>query len=207
MKKLKLEQRSPEWEQLRKTHLTGTMVKSIMGTANARQDAFYEAIANRLTTGVESDDGYENPMDRGIRLEPDAVAAFEFQTGKSIESVGFCKSDENDAIAQSPDGYVKETNDTEAVEIKCMGGKNHVRFWLTNEIPKEYFWQVVQYFVVNNDLLKLHFVGYNPNIPVHSLHVVTVERVDILSFIVKSREEQEKFINEVNAMLSTIITI
>lgn len=207
MKKLKLEQRSPEWEQLRKTHLTGTMVKSIMGTANSRQDAFYEAIANRLTTGVESDGGYENPMDRGIRLEPDAVAAFEFQTGKSIESVGFCKSDENDAIAQSPDGYVKETNDTEAVEIKCMGGKNHVKLWLENQVPKEYIWQVVQYFVVNPGLQKLYFVGYNPQIPVHPIHVIEVSRESIARKIEESKVEQEKFISEVNALLSTIITL
>jgi acylphosphatase len=146
-------------------------------------------------------------MDRGTRLEPDALAAFELETGKSVETVGFCKSEDNEAIAQSPDGYIKNTNDTEAIEIKSMGGKNHVKLWLENEVPKEYEWQVVQYFVVNAELQKLYFVGYNPQIPVHPLHIIEVSRASVAQMIEKSKVEQVKFINEVNAMLSTIITL
>jgi len=167
MKKINIEQRSPEWHQLRKTNITGTVLKGIMGTARARQEAIYEAIANRLTIGVDDDD-YENPMERGTRLEPDAIAEFEFITGKSVEKVGFCESEEIEGVAQSPDGYIKNTDDTEAIEVKSMGGKNHIKLWLTNEVSDEYEWQVVQYFVVNNNLKKLYFVGYNPQIPVAS---------------------------------------
>ena len=94
MKKYNTEQRSPEWEQLRKTHITGTALKGIMGTPRARQEAIYEVIADRLTVGVESDEEYENPMERGTRLEPDALSTFEFETGKKVEKVGFCENDE-----------------------------------------------------------------------------------------------------------------
>jgi len=207
MKKVNIEQRSPEWEQLRKTHITGTMVKSIMGTPAAKKEAYYEIIANRLTVGVDSDEEYENPMARGTRLEPDAIAAFELETGKTVESVGFCKSEENEAVAMSPDGYVKDTNDTEAIEIKCMGGKNHVKLWLTGEVPKEYLWQVVQYFVVNDKLERLYFAGYHPQIPACPLHIIEIHREDIAEMIEKSKAEQESFLEEVNEKLKTIINL
>lgn len=204
MKKyLDIKQNTPEWEQLRKTHLTGTVLKGILGTPKARQEAIYEMIANRLTVGVDSDDEYENPMQRGHRLEPDGIAEFELMTNKSVEKVGFCESDEIEAVAQSPDGYIKDTNDTEAIEVKSMGGKNHVKLWLTNEVPDEYKWQVIQYFVVNDKLEKLYFVGYNPQIPVHPLHIIEVERDEAV--IQQAKEAQKIFLQEVDTILHTII--
>lgn len=205
MKKYNCKQRSPEWEQLRKTHLTGTVLKGLMGTPRARQEAIYEAIANRLTVGVNSDEEYENPMERGIRLEPDAIAEFEFETNKKVESIGLCENDEVPAIGQSPDGYIKDTDDTEAIEVKSMGGKNHIKLWLTNEVPDEYKWQVIQYFVVNDKLQKLYFVGYNPQIPVHPLHIIEVERDEVK--IKQAREAQEIFLKEIEVILSNIIKL
>jgi putative phage-type endonuclease len=204
MKKNNVEQRSPEWHQLRKTNITGTVLKGIMGTARARQEAIYESIANHLTIGVD-DEEYENPMERGTRLEPDAIAEFEFLTGKSVEKVGFCESEEIEGVAQSPDGYIKDTNDTEAIEVKSMGGKNHVKLWLTNEVPDEYEWQVVQYFVVNEKLKKLYFVGYNPQIPTHPLHTIEILRENIESKITEAKEKQKIFIQEVESILKNII--
>jgi len=208
MKKINnIEQGTPEWHQLRKTSITGTILKNLMGTARARQEAIYEAIANRITVGVASDEEYENPMARGTRLEPDGIAEFEFQTGKSVETVGFCESEEIRGVAQSPDGYIKDTDDTEAIEVKSMGGKNHVKLWLTNEVPKEYFWQVVQYFAVNDNLNKLYFVGYNPEIPTHPLHIIEVLRETIEDKIKEAKEKQKVFIQEVDSILLTLIKL
>jgi len=202
MKKHKLEQRSDEWHQLRKGKITGTTLKSIMGTPKARQDAIYEIIAERLTVGVEGE--YENPMDRGNRLEPDAVAMFELEVGKQVERIGFCEDEKNSMIANSPDGLI---GDTEAVEVKCMGGKNHVKMWLTNEVPDEYKWQVIQYFVVNEKLEKLYFVGYNPDIPTHPLHIIETTREENKENIDEAKKEQYKFLKEVEEKLKTIIKL
>lgn len=95
----------------------------------------------------------------------------------------------------------------EAVEIKAMGGKNHVKMWLTNKVPDEYEWQVVQYFVVNENLKKLYFVGYNPDIPVHPLHIIEVKREDIALDIENARKSQEAFLQEVDSILQTIIKL
>jgi len=202
-----IEQGSAAWHQLRKGKITGTTLKAIMGTPKAYTDAIYELIAERLTVGVDGDIDYENPMDRGNRLEPDAISIFELETGKKVERTGFCEDDTNPNICNSPDGLVEDTNDTEAVEAKCPEGKNYVKMWLTNEVPDQYEWQVVQYFVVNQNLQRLYFVGYNPDIPIHPIHIIVVERDSIEKEITRARIAQEQFLKEVDEKLSKIIKI
>lgn len=197
-----MEQGSDEWHQIRKGKVTGTTLKGIMGTPKAKQDALYEIIAERLTIGVESDGDYENPMDRGLRLEPDAIAAFELETGKEVERIGFVEDDTNPQIANSPDGLI---GDDEAIEVKCMGGKNHVKMWLENKVPDEYIWQVVQYFIVNEKLVKLYFVGYHPDIPVHPLHIIEVLRTDMEEKISTAKVAQEDFLGEVENIIKGLI--
>lgn len=204
MKKHQVDQKSDEWFHLRKGKVTGTDLKSIMGTPKARQEAIYEIIAQRLTVGIENDLNYENAMDRGNRLEPEAIAMFEFETGKKVERIGLCEDDDNPLIANSPDGLIGKH---EAIEVKCMGGKNHIKMWLTNEIPDEYEWQVVQYFIVNKDLQKLYFVGYNPDIPSHALHIIEVKREDIAEQIQEAEYKQSKFLDEVDTILETLIKL
>ncbi len=202
MKKHNIEQQTEEWHHLRKGKVTGTTLKSIMGTPKAREDALYEIIAERLTVGVDMD--YENPMDRGNRLEPEAIKVFEFETEKTVERTGFCEDDMNEMISNSPDGLIGED---EALEVKCMGGKNHVKMWLKDEVPDEYKWQVVQYFIVNEKLQKLYFVGYNPDIPVHPMHIIEVNRDSVASEMEKARKSQEEFLEEVNTILDKIIEL
>lgn len=202
MRKHNIEQGTPEWHQLRKGKITGTQLKDIMGTPKKREDAIYEIIAERLTIGVEDSENYENAMDRGIRLEPDAISAFELETGKTVEVTGFCEDDTNPMIANSPDGLIGET---EAIEVKCMGGKNHVKMWLTNEVPDDYKWQVVQYFIVNEKLEKLYFVGYNPDIDIHPLHIIEVKREQIQEAIEKAVVGQKRFLLEVEEIIKKLI--
>ncbi len=199
-----IEQRTEKWFQLRKGKITGTVLKSIMGTLRARNDAIYEMIAKRLEVGVEDEINHENPMNRGTRLEPDAIVMFEFETGKKVDRTGFCEDENNPLIANSPDGLIGEE---EAVEAKCPGGKNYVKMWLKNEVPDEYIWQVTQYFIVNEKLNKLYFVGYRPEIPIHPLHIIEVTRDEYLPKIKRAKEAQLVFLSEVNAILSTIIKL
>ena len=197
-----ISQKSEAWHHLRKGKITGTTLKAIMGTPKARQEALYEIIGERLTIGVDTD--HENPMERGNRLEDEAITAFEFETGKQVDRTGFCQSDENDKIAYSPDGLI---GDTEDVEIKCPLGKNYVKMWLTNTVPDEYEWQVVQAFVVNPKLQKRYFVGYNPDIPAHSIHIIEVTRESVTPKIIEAQFAQSKFLKEVDEQLAKIIKI
>jgi putative phage-type endonuclease len=195
-----IEQRSEAWHQIKKGVISGTSLKNIMGTPKAREDEKYEIIAQRLTVGVETE--YVNPMERGIELEDEAIAEFEFNTGLKVEKTGFCENDDNDKIGYSPDGLIGETED---IEVKCPMGKNYVKAWLKNEIPKEYYWQVIQAFVVNPKLEKRYFVLYNPSIPIHQLHIIEVVRDEAV--IEKARLKQEEFLREVDEILNNLITI
>lgn len=200
-----IRQGTDEWQHLRKGKITGTTLKAIMGTPKARQEAIYEIVAERLSVGVDTE--YENPMDRGIRLEPDAISLFEFETGKTVERTGFVENDDNSLIGYSPDGLIADTDDSEDLEVKCMGGKNHVKMWLTNEIPDEYHWQVVQAFIVNPKLQKRYFVGYNPDIPLHPLHIIEANREDFRQWIDGAGTAQTAFLEEVESILSNIIKL
>ena len=102
-------------------------------------------------------------MDRGKRLEDEAIERFAKETGKKVNTdLVLWYRDDDENIAVSPDGYIGKT---EAVECKCLSSARHIEAWLTQEIPDEYEYQVLQYFIVNDSLKTLHFVFYDPRMP------------------------------------------
>lgn len=205
MKISNVEQRSLDWLDLRKGKVTGTGLKKIVGTKLGRDSYFVEILAERLAV----DDGsQESPIERGERLESSAIEAFEYETGKIVENIGFIQDDDNEDIAISPDGLIKnEGKYTEAVEIKCLSSANHIRAWIDNEVPKDYYPQVVQYFIVNRDLETLYFCLYDPRITIRPLHIITVYRQDIEDDIKQYRDSEEKFLQEVENKLSELLKI
>lgn len=147
-------------------------------------------------------------MDRGTHLESQAIEFFEKITGKIVETVGFVESDTNRNIASSPDGLIKVKGKyREAAEIKCLSSANHLEAWMENAIPKDYFPQVVQYFIVNPDLKTLYFVLYDPRMTVRPMHVVTVERGEIAGKISEYEQKEIELLNEVENVLNKLIEI
>lgn len=147
-------------------------------------------------------------MDRGIELETQALEFFEQVTGKIVETIGFVESDKNPNIASSPDGLIKVKGKyREAVEIKCLSSAHHLRAWLENAIPKDYFPQAVQYFIVNSDLETLYFVLFDPRMTVHPMHVIKLERKDVQEFIEEYEKKEFELLSEVEEALGKIIEI
>jgi len=147
-------------------------------------------------------------MDRGTHLEVQALEFFEQITGKIVETVGFVESDKNSSIASSPDGLIKVKGKyREAVEIKCLSSAHHLRAWLENSIPKDYFPQAVQYFIVNPDLEKLYFVLFDPRMTVRPMHVIEIERKDIQKTIDEYERKEFELLIEVEEALNNIIEI
>lgn len=66
---------------------------------------------------------------------------------------------------------------------------------MEREIPTEYFWQVVHYFVIIDELEELDFIVYNPEIYDPSLRMVTitVTRAQLAEDIAKAQTEIRKF--------------
>lgn len=198
MRIVDVEQGSDEWFDYRKGRISGTMLSELYSKRGNRKLGFYELIAERLA--LEPDD--ENRMDRGLRLEDEAIEIFTKQTGKKVYRPGICVHDDYPNIINSPDGLIEEDDKyTEAVEIKCLSPARHLQAVIEQSVPGEYEAQKAQYFVVNPDLQKLHFVFYDPRIPSIPFCVIEVTRKELgdlperyLKFQLEQLEEVDKVI-------------
>lgn len=175
MKRVKLEQNTPEWKEWRKGKITGSRLKDIIvKRGNIRKLGFYEVLAERLTVPHENDD--DDAMERGHTLEQEAVNVFTETTGFEVDTnAGVWVSDKNEHIALSPDGEIDKEH---AVEVKCLSPSRHLQAYFEQKIPSDYEAQVCQYFIVNDKLEQLYFVFYDPRIPAKPLHYIVVDRED-----------------------------
>ena len=198
-----MEQRTPEWFAARKGLVTGTGLRKIVGRKDSQESYFYEILAEKLMVSDGSEG--EAPMDRGVRLETEARQAFEKEVGKEVEEVGFVQAGAFSG-GYSPDGLIKKGKKyTEGLEVKCLGSGNHIRAWLTDQIPDEYMPQVLQAFIVNEDLKKMYVVFYDPRIKQHPLHIIELERKGIEMVIKEYKQKEIEFINRVEETLARII--
>lgn len=180
-----------EWMEARVGKITGSRLKDIISLKGKPKKGFYQLIAERVA--LEADN--ENAMERGIRLESEAIEMFEKETGKKVDaSLVLWVSDENESIAISPDGFIGKK---EAVEVKCLNSASHIEALLTQEVPSEYEFQVIQYFIVNPKLETLYFVFYDPRIPNKPFFFLTIKRKDKEAEIKTYFEEQLRILKEV----------
>jgi predicted phage-related endonuclease len=149
-----------QWLEARRGRVTGTRLKDlIVKRGTAKKMGFYELIAERIALPPDG----ENVMDRGKRLEDEAIERFAKETKKKVNNdLVLWYRDDDENIAVSPDGSIGKT---EAVEVKCLSSARHIEAWLTKKIPDEYEYQVLQYFIVNDKLKTLYFVFYDPRMP------------------------------------------
>jgi predicted phage-related endonuclease len=162
------------WILARRGKITGTRLKDIIvKRGTGKKIGFYELIAERL--GIPADG--EDAMARGLRLESEAMARFEKETGKKVnQDLVIWSRDDDVNIAISPDGYIGKK---EAVEVKCLSSARHIQAIIENKIPDDYEYQVLQYFIVNDDLNTLHFVMYDPRIIAKDFVMFQVHRKDV----------------------------
>jgi len=190
----------------RKCKITGSRLNDIViKRGTGQKKGFYELIAERLALPPDGED----VMDRGNRLEDEAIEMFKKETGKDVDtSLVIWTRDDNESIAISPDGFIGET---EAVEAKCLCSANHIESYLTQDYPKtstqynSYIMQSRQYFIVNDKLEKLHVVFYDPRLQFKNFFYFTLTRpvleAEIKNYLEYQRttlEEVDKIVNELS---------
>ena len=164
-----------------------------------KKKGFWKLVAERIALPADDD---ESPMDRGTRLEDDAIERFTKETDIKVNTdlVIFARED-NPSIAISPDGYIEPTKGkkiTEMTEVKCLGSESHVEAYYTKKIPSDFHYQKLQYFIVNDDLKKLHWIFYDPRYPENlQFFVIEVLRKEV-------QEEVELLLAYQNQMLSEV---
>ncbi len=191
-----------EWLEERKGKITGSSLADItLKKGGGYKKGFYELIAEKISI-EDSEDVPTNPMDRGHYLEPIAMDKFIKSTKKKVDSsLTMWIRDDNENISVSPDGFIGKT---EAVEIKCLNSPSHIEAYLTKEIPKEYEFQVLQYFIVNDDLQKLYFCFYDPRIPAKDFFYYIVERKNIKEKVTEYLEFENNTLLEVDKIVSEL---
>lgn len=178
-KGIKIEKFSSEesWLEARLGRVTGTRLGKLFSKRDKKPlKGFYEIIAERVAIPV-SDEG---AMDRGKRLEGEALDRFAKETGKKVnKDLVIISREDDESIAYSPDGYIGKT---ETVEVKCFNSASHIEAWITKAIPSEYEEQTLQPFIVNDKLKTLYFVFYDPRCP----------KIDFFFFEIKRKDVKEK---------------
>jgi hypothetical protein len=114
-------------------------------------------------------------------MEAPAIIEFEKQTKFIVEDVGWVESLDPKLVGKSgcsPDGII---DIFDWIEVKCLDTKRHIQYIAKNVLPTEYKPQVLNYFVINPDLERVHFILYDPRIKTESkrLHIIIVTRESV----------------------------
>ncbi|MCK5015484.1 MAG: YqaJ viral recombinase family protein, partial [Candidatus Peribacteraceae bacterium] len=168
----------------------------------ANKDFEYRMLAYELSNGTAPD---EDPRERGHRLEPESRLAFEDATGKKVIEVGGISREDEPRIALSPDGLIKKGKVyNESFESKSLAGWKHVMIWQEDIILDEHMEQCLDYFVVNDDAHTHYYTSYCPEIEMHPIHIVKIERKDYVDEIEMMLQGQKDFLKEHDERLKAI---
>lgn len=185
-----------EWFAARVGKITGSSLKDItMKRGEGKKIGYYQLIADRLATPSDGED----PMERGTRLETEAIQEFEKEMGMKVDTgLYLWVSDENENIAVSPDGVIDREN---AVEVKCLSSARHIEAYLTKKVLYDYEFQVLQYFIVNPDLQNLYFCFYDPRLTVKPFFYLTITRESVQDEVEEYLEHEKKVLEEVERVV------
>jgi len=190
-------QKTVEWDKLREGRITWTRLKQVMWSSTVQKNLILDLISEVLAPQW---DKFENEaMIRWSWMEEEAREFYENKTWEKVEEIWFCVHDEKWYLWLSPDGFIKKDwIYKKAIEIKCMWPKNHLKCIIENKIPAEYKWQVINYFIVNQDLKELDFIIYNPDIYIEKLQfkIINIKIEDIIKDIQQAEKQLEKFVQK-----------
>lgn len=193
MKTIKFESREA-WLNARLGKITGSRLKDVLpGKDGGIKKGRWQLVAERLIGSAAIDDD-EKAMDRGTRLEPEALERFTKETGIKLDtSLVMWEREDDSSVAISPDGFKGKTIGAEA---KCLNAASHIEARVTNKIPKNtagYEEQAIQYFIVNDKLKTLYFIFYDPRFPKGlDFFYLTINRKEIKKQVEEYLQEQRE---------------
>ena len=160
-----MDQRTEDWLQARCGRVTGSRAADLFATrkdgkeAAPRRDYRMQLALERALGKPLDDDGYRGrDVARGVALEPEALMAYEAQTGSLVRRTGFVAHNEL-PIGCSLDG---DLNDLETlVEAKCPRPATHWAYIQAGCVPDEYEPQLIHNQLVTG-ARHSDFVSYCP---------------------------------------------
>lgn len=206
MEVIHIEQGTEDWKALRLGKITGTKLGKLYklnkaGNVTGHKLGFYEIIAERMATPDE--DGLGSNIERGTRLESEAIDEAERKLGMTFTRGNVWKLD--DGQITSPDGYTEDM--TQAIEVKCLASSRHIMAIATSTPPEEYTAEYMSYFVVNPKLERLHICLYDPRFPTDAtrLAIMTITRQEFEEDIMLWQTIAESAKNEINSTIERLL--
>ena len=206
-----VEQQSPEWLEMRKGMVTGSMVRHAVSKMKTqpkngptaymqfREDYLEDIVTTRLT-GDMPDRYVSKAMKEGVELESSAIAEYEMRQGVMVESIGFVFHPTIQWYGSSPDGLLGSDI---VIEAKCPTQATHLRYLREyvdakekglEYIPDEYKAQVKAHLSCTERPM-CHFISFHPRFPKHLRLLVSPYRRD-KGAIAEQDAEVQKFLDE-----------
>jgi putative phage-type endonuclease len=195
-----IEQRTDAWFEHRRGRITASRVADLMaktksGYAASRQNYIMQLVLERITgkTGPT----YQSPaMERGIELEPIAIARYEAEKMVEVSPAEFTVHPTMGFLGGSADGVAVDR----LLEVKCRGAKEHYQYLVNGNVERG---SIIQ---MNTCMMcygmdKADFISFHQDFPEHlQLWTKTVELdaelVKEITAEVKQAEAEIKFIIE-----------
>lgn len=193
------EQGSPEWFSVRLGKVTASRFKDVLSNgrngnvSKTRLNYSYELLSEILTYQMQ-DNFVSQAMQYGIDTEPEARKMYEFVTDTKVDQVGFVER--NSFVGCSPDGLIGKDG---LIEIKCPRSSTQLAYFLNNELPDEYKYQVHgQLWVCEREWCD--FVSYDPRNKTKSgFFKLRVNRDE--EIIQKIEKEVSVFVEELQSLI------
>ena len=198
------EQYTAEWWDGRRGLPTASCADKIVtptGKLSAQSRGYInELIAAKLGFADEAIEPTEW-MARGIELEPEARAFYEFTTDETVEQVGFITDDDITAGC-SPDGLIyggpgqRVMDISKGWEVKCPKASTHVGYLLGGTLP-DYYKPQVHFSMAVTGLSEWVFMSYFPGMDPLIITVKSDAYTDnvaaaIQGFVAQLREAQKR---------------
>lgn len=209
---IQVEHNSTEWYLMRLGVATSSSFKEIVqpstGKASLSRDKkslslgamsyLYELLGEKMEMTPE-EQFYNYDMERGHKLEPEAVDLYEFKTGMKTEK-DFVVLNDNGTLLASPDRLV---GDEGLLEVKCPKRKTHVKYMDMGleALDKDYKPQYQGQLMVSERKFVDIFSYYPSFQPVHIRIERDEEYIDNLrealdNFIIVFAKKVEEFIDK-----------
>ena len=192
------EQRSEEWDILRRGRITATGFQSVQAKGQGLMRTKYmKKLRTERLHDVTIRSGFKTTeaMKIGIEREDEAREAFEKKMNIEVQTVGFVECD--NWIGISPDGLIGKDG---GVEIKCPNLVTHDDYIESGKLPNDYKWQVHGSMMATGRKY-WYFVSYHPDARKEDrLFILKVERDEELCS--NLRTDCDKFILDLKAKIA-----
>lgn len=200
------EQASQEWLNARLGVVTASNAHALLLSKNSKTPKYKEARATYMLQLInevctrQHEEINGKALEWGKLNEDAAIAAYEFESGNSVEKISLAYKDATMRAGASADFRILGKN--HGGENKCpMNGENHLNFIFNGIIKDEYISQC-QFGLWVTGWDAWDFTSYNPRMPKKMVHYKTLLRdQEYMSYF---NEEVPRFLYEMDAKLKEL---